>query len=141
MGFTVGDTGPPDLSQHQRTHLLGRYTDLNEFSWTLVTIKAHLAATAGDTPTVVESTHEDQSYTYFQLLPTLADKPGFLVHHPRRTSFLHGLALASCPWTPKFLPEQRVYTDRSDITSLPGLGAAVVHIPTCNTIYIYAAGT
>ena len=40
-----------------------------------------------------------------------------------------------------FLPEPWVYTDGSDITGHPRLGAVVVHIPTSNTIYIDAAGT
>jgi len=44
------------------------------------------------------------------------------------------------PWAPKFLPEQWVYTDGSDITSYPRLGAAVVHILTITIIYIDAAG-
>jgi ribonuclease HI len=45
------------------------------------------------------------------------------------------------PWTPKFIPENWVYTDGSDIEGYPRLGAAVVHIPTSTTIFIYAAGT
>jgi hypothetical protein len=45
------------------------------------------------------------------------------------------------PWTPKFIPENWVYTDGSDIEGYPRLGAAVVHIPTSTTIYIDAAGT
>ena len=45
------------------------------------------------------------------------------------------------PWTPKYRPEQWVYTDGSDIKGQPRLGAAVVHVPTCTTIYIYARVT
>jgi len=45
------------------------------------------------------------------------------------------------PWIPRFIPEYWVYTDGSDIKGQPRLGAAVVHIPTCNTIYIDAVGT
>ena len=44
------------------------------------------------------------------------------------------------PWTPKFVPEEWVYTDGSDIKGQPRLGAAVVHIPTRTTIYIDATG-
>ena len=40
-----------------------------------------------------------------------------------------------------FRPEQWVYSDGSDITSQPHLGAAVVHVPTCTNIYIDAGGT
>jgi ribonuclease HI len=45
------------------------------------------------------------------------------------------------PWTPKFIPENWVYTDGSDIEGYPRLGAAVVHIPTSTTIFIDAVGT
>ena len=34
-----------------------------------------------------------------------------------------------------------MYTDGSEITGQPRLGAAVVHVPTCRTIYIDAGGT
>ena len=44
------------------------------------------------------------------------------------------------PWTPRFLPENWVYTDSSDIKGHPRLGATVVHIPTRTTIYIDTAG-
>ena len=39
------------------------------------------------------------------------------------------------------MPEKWVYTDGSDIEGHPRLGAAVVHIPACTTIYIDAAGS
>jgi len=44
------------------------------------------------------------------------------------------------PWTPRFLPEEWVYTDGSDIKGHPKLGAAVIHTPTRTTIYIDATG-
>ena len=44
------------------------------------------------------------------------------------------------PWTPRFLPEEWVYTNGSDIKGHPRLGAAVVYIPTRNTLYINATG-
>jgi ribonuclease HI len=44
-------------------------------------------------------------------------------------------------WIPKYIPENWVYTDGSDIKGHPRLGAAVVHVPTATTIYIDAAGT
>ena len=34
-----------------------------------------------------------------------------------------------------------MYTNGSDITGQPRLGVAVVHVPTCTTIYIDAGGT
>jgi hypothetical protein len=45
------------------------------------------------------------------------------------------------PWTPKFRPEQWIYIDGSDIKVQPRLGAVVVHVPTCTTIYIDTRGT
>ncbi len=67
--------------------------------------------------------------------------PVFPIQHARRISPFNGEAPAPYLWAPKFLPEQWVYTDGSDITGHPRLGAAAVHIPTNTTIYIDAAGT
>ena len=47
---------------------------------------------------------------------------------------------APYPWQPKYLPDQWIYTDGSDIEGHPRLGASVVHVPTNTTIYIDAAG-
>ena len=43
-------------------------------------------------------------------------------------------------WIPKYLPEHWVYKG-SDIKGQPRLGTAVVHVPTCTTLYIDAGGT
>ncbi len=51
-----------------------------------------------------------------------------------------GYCFVSCV-RPMFRPEQWVYTDGSDIKGQPRLGAAVVHVPTCSTIYIDARDT
>ena len=59
----------------------------------------------------------------------------------RESSPYPGSAPIPYPWQPKYLPEQWIYTDGSDIEGHPRLGAAVVHIPTATTIYIDAAGT
>ncbi len=69
------------------------------------------------------------------------DIPVFPIQHARRTSPFNGEAPTPYPWAPKLLPEQWVYTDGSDITGHPRLGAAVVHIPSNTSIYIDAAGT
>jgi len=45
------------------------------------------------------------------------------------------------PRTPKYQPEQWVYTDGSDIKGRPRLGAAAVHVPTITTLYIDVGGT
>jgi len=78
-------------------------------------------------------------YTSSQPHPDLEDRPVFLIQHDRRTSPCNGEAPTPYPWEPKFLPGQWVYTDGSDITDHPRLGAAVVHIPTGTTIYIDTA--
>jgi len=52
-----------------------------------------------------------------------------------------GEAPAPYPRAHKFLPEQWIYTDDSDITGHPRLRAAVVHNPANATSYIDAAGT
>jgi hypothetical protein len=45
------------------------------------------------------------------------------------------------PWILKYQPEKWVYTDGSEIKGQPRLGVAVVHVPTCTIICIYARGT
>ena len=85
--------------------------------------------------------HLGRRYTSSQPLPYLKDTHVIPPQHEGRASSSTGEALAPYPWTPKFLPEQWVYTDGSDITGHPRLGAAVVHLPTNTTIYIDAAGT
>jgi hypothetical protein len=44
-------------------------------------------------------------------------------------------------WTPRFDPENLIYTDGFDIKIQPHLVVAVVHIPSNTTVYIYATGT
>jgi len=69
------------------------------------------------------------------------DIPVFRIQHARWASPFNGEDLEPYPWAPKFLPEQWVYTDGSDITGHPRLGVVVVHIPTNTAIYIVDAGT
>ena len=44
------------------------------------------------------------------------------------------------PWTPRFILEEWVYASGLDIKGQPRLWVAVVHIPTCTTIYTDATG-
>ena len=99
------------------------------------------AATVADSPAALGTRHWIRGYTSSQLLPDLEDIPVFPIQHARKTSHFKGDAPAPYPWAPKFQPEDWVYTDGSDITGQPRLGAAVVHIPTNTTIYIDATGT
>ncbi len=104
MGFPVGDTGAPDISQNQRAQQLDCYTDLSAISWAMVTIRAHLVSTEKDTPTLAGSTHKVKGYTYPQPLPTLADIPVFPVHitprgpHNRTVTPQRGNDLLSPPF-------------------------------------------
>jgi len=85
-------------------------------------------------------THEPEylgrGYTSSQSLPNFEDKSVLPPQPARMASPNTGEAPSPYPWEPMFLPEQWVYTDGSDITGHPRLGAAVVHIPTNTTIYI-----
>ncbi len=83
--------------------------------------------------------HLGRGYTSSPPLPNLENTPVFPPQPEGRSSPSSGEAPTPYPWAPKFLPEQWVYTDGSDITGHPRLGAAVVHIPTSTTIYIDAA--
>jgi len=99
------------------------------------------AATVVDSPTTLGTIHRGRGYTSSQPLPDLNDTPVFPIQQARRTSPFHGEAPVPYIWAPKFLPEQWVYTDGTDITSHPLLGAAVVRIPTNTIIYIDAKET
>jgi hypothetical protein len=84
---------------------------------------------------------KDRGYTSSQPLLDLGDVPVLPTHSDGWASSFNGEAPAPYPWALKFLPEQWVYTDGSDIRGDPRLGAAVVHIPISTTIYIDVAGT
>ena len=89
-----------------------------------------------------EPMHLGIAYTSSQPLHGLEDTHVFTPPtHVGGASPYTGEAPAPYPWAPKFLPEQWVYIDGLDITGHHRLGAAVMHIPTNTTIYIYAAGT
>jgi hypothetical protein len=82
-----------------------------------------------------------REYTSSHPLPDLEDRLVFPIRHDRRIPPYNDETPAPYPWESKFLPMQWIYTDGSDITGHPCLGAAVVHIPTNTNIYIDAAGT
>ena len=100
-----------------------------------------MAATVADSPAALGTRQRGRGYTSFQPLPGMEDIPVFSIHHVKKISPFIGEVPAPYPWAPRFLPEKWVYTDGSDITGHPRLGAVVVYIPTNTTIYIDAAGT
>jgi ribonuclease HI len=79
-------------------------------------------------------------YTSTQLLPDLDNLPPLAGTSIILTPNREGLPPVPHPWTPKFIPDNLVYTDGSDMEGYPMLGAAVVHIPTSTTICIDAVG-
>ena len=82
-----------------------------------------------------------RGYTSSQPLPTLVDMPHFPIGAATGPLSQRSPSHVPHPWTPRFIPENWVYMDGSDIKGQPRLGAVVVHILTRTTIYIDAAGT
>ena len=80
-------------------------------------------------------------YESTQELPTLNTRPALTGTYTILPPKGRGTPPIPHPWTPKYIPENWVYIDGSDIDGHPRLGAAVIHIPTATTIYIDAAGT
>ena len=78
-----------------------------------------MAAAAVDTPSAFGPRDQGQGYTSSQPLLDMEDIPVFPIQHAKRTTSLNGVAPTPYPWAPKFLPEQWVYTDGSDITGHP----------------------
>ena len=98
-------------------------------------------AAAADIPTALGSRRHGQGYTSSQPLLDTEGIPVFPIQHARMTISFNRVAPIPYTWAPNVLPEQWVYTDGSDITGHPRLGAAVVLIPSHTTIYIDVAGT
>jgi hypothetical protein len=142
MGFTSGDTEAARLTPEQRIRLLGQCTDLNLVQWTFALVNS---TSQGHQPPQ-QREHPDipweNTYTFSQPLPNLREAPAL---PPGDTPSHHASTRTETPpnpipWTPRFFPEEWVYTDGSDIKGNPRMGAAVVHIPTRITIYIDADG-
>ena len=142
MGFTSGDTAAEGLTPDQRIHILGQCTDLNIMHWTLTQVTTNTA----EAPTSPTRAHPglpwENTYTFSQPLPNLEEAPALPTGNPPQQydPTIVGTPPRPTPWTPKFSPEEWIYTDGSDIKDQPRLGAAVVHIPTRTTIYIDATG-
>ena len=86
-------------------------------------------------------THKDMGHTSSQPLPLLEDRHTFHVGNNAISHTQHGSPPVPHLWAPKYIPENWIYTDDSNIDGHPRLGASVVHIPTATTIYIDAAGS
>ena len=142
MGFTSGDTEAGGLSPGQRIHILGQCTNLNILRWTLAQANTTSSEDRASHPREHPGRPWEHTYTVSQPLPDLKEAHALpngdtqrLIAPTKATTPPNPI-----PWNPRFLKEERVYTDGSDIKEHPGLGAAVVHIPTRTTIYIEAIG-
>ena len=138
MGFTDGDTGAAEFTPEQRIHILGQCTYLNLLQWAISL--ASSTSQGHHTPRPREHPGRPwvNTYTFSQPLPNLGEAHtlpiGDTPHHHAST----GTETPPIPihWTPRFLLEEWVFTDGSDIKGHPRLGAVVVHIPTRTPIDI-----
>ena len=140
-GFHIGDIDAPGLSALQRIQLLGQYTTLNTLAWTLSTIRTHASLAEDDPSCTSPLTHKNCGYMSSQALSGMMDIPFLPLGGSSTLSSVPSTTPTPHPWTLIFRLEQWMFTDGSGITGQPRLGAAVVHVPTCTTISIYAGGT
>jgi len=142
MGFTSGDTEAGGLFPSQRIHILEQCTDLNILNRTLAQVSAASSENRASHPREHPSIPWEHTCTFSQPLPDLNEA------HTLPNGDTHRLMAPTVgtippdpiPWTPRFLPEEWVYTNGATIKGHPRLGATVVHIPTRTTIYIDATG-
>ena len=135
------DTEDPGLSQSQRIYLLGQSNDLNFSIWILATVRSSTTLPATQTPSADTTPHLNGGYTSSRILPTLEDSPPLPKGGHKMPPLPQGPPPAPHPWTPRFNPENIIYTDGSDIQGQHRLGAAVIHVPTRTTIYIADGGS
>ena len=139
MGFRViGDTTAPGLSESQRVQLLGQCTDLNTMTWTISTICKLTSPVERNPRGTPSPTHSNG--TSCLALPRLMDTSFLPPRGALTLTSATPLAPTPLPWTPKYQPEQWVYTDSSDIKVQPRSRAAAVHVPTFTSLYIDAGG-
>ena len=100
-----------------------------------------MAATVANSLAASGPRHRGHGYTSSQPLLAMENILVLTIHHDRRTCPFNGVVPAPYQWAPKIIPKQWVYTDGSDITGHPRLGASLVHIPSTSTICIDDAGT
>ena len=142
MGFTSGDTEAEGLSPSQRIHILGQCTDLNILQWTLTKVSTASPENCASHPREHPGIPREHTYTFSQPLHDLKEAHTLL---DGDIYWLMSPTVETIPpypilWTPRFLPEEWVYTYGSDIKGHPRLSTTVVHISTRASIYIDATG-
>jgi len=142
MGFNNGDTEAGELSPGQCIHILGQCTNLNILHWTLAQPSATSSEDRASPLREDPGRPWEHTYTLSQPLPDL--KVAHAIPNGGTQRLIAPTEATTpavpIPWTPRFLPEECVYTDGSDIKGHPRLGAAVVYISTRTTICIDATG-
>ena len=83
-------------------------------------------------------THRIGGYTSCLALPGMKDIPFLPLGWAFTLPSAPPQPPTPLPWTLKYQHEQWMYIDGSDIKVQPRLGDAMVHVPTCTTIYIDA---
>ena len=121
MGFTCGDTKATGLTPAQRIHILSQCTDLNRLHLAIAmassTSQGHHAPRPRDNP----GSRWENTYTFSQPLHNLEEAHAL----PKGNKPSHHDSIGTrtpprpIPWTPRFLLEEWVYTDGSDIKSHP----------------------
>jgi ribonuclease HI len=143
MDFTGGDTGATELTPEQRVYILGQCTNLNMLHWAVSLASSTSPGHQTPRPREHPGRQWENTYTFSQPLPNLEEVHALPRGYTPEPHDSRGTEAPPnpIPWTPRFLLEECVYTDGSYIKGHPRLGAAVVHIPACTTIYIEAAGS
>jgi hypothetical protein len=122
MGFTRGDTEAAGLSPEQRIQIMGQQcTYHNLVHWTIALASTSSLGHHTPHPGEHPGTPWENIYTFSQPLPNLeearelpsGDTPS---HHASRGT---ETPPSPIPWTSRFLPEECVYTDGSDIKGRP----------------------
>jgi hypothetical protein len=106
IGFWVGNTAAPRLSELQRAQLLGHCAYLNSILWTTSTIRQHTSFAEHEPRSTPSPTHRNGGYTSCL---DLSGMRGIPLLPPRCTFTLPSTppsAPTPLPWTPKYQSEQ-----------------------------------
>ena len=103
MGFRVGDTPAPGLSESQRVQFLGQCADLDIMTWTISTIRMLTLHVERDPQCTPSLTHWNG--TSCLDLPSLMDTPSLPPIRALTLPSAPPLAPTPLPFTPKYHPK------------------------------------